>query len=187
MRQPAALLLALALGVTAAVALASCGGGEDAELLPGATAAEIGENLDAVKQLANEGECIGAADAAEQVSAQVEALAGVDPELKQALERGAARLREVVVTCEEASPEAPPPSTEDTEEATKIPPGQEKKEEKEREREEKEEEKSLPPDTPTTPAETTPAEPPTTPPPSEGGGTNAPGGVSPAAPAPEGE
>ena len=59
------------------------------KLLPGATAKEITENLDTVKQLASEGECIGAADAAEEVSAQVEALDGVDPKLKQALERGA--------------------------------------------------------------------------------------------------
>lgn len=187
MRQLAALSLALALGVATAVGLASCGG-EDAELLPGATAAEISENLDTVKQLAGEGECVGAADAAEEVNAQVETLGGVDPELKQALERGAARLSEVVATCEETTTEAFEPSTEDTEEAApKIPPGQEKKEEKEREKEEKEAEKDLPPDTPTTPAETTPAEPPTTPPPSEGGGTGAPGGVSPAEPAPEGE
>ncbi len=187
MRQLAALSLALALGVATAVGLASCGG-EDAELLPGATAAEISENLDTVKQLASEGECSGAADAAEEVSAQVEALGGLDPELKQALERGAARLSEVVVTCEEATTEAFEPSTEDTEEAApKVPPGQEKKEEKEREKEEKEAEKDLPPDTPTTPAETTPAEPPSAPPPSEDGGTGAPGGVSPAEPAPEGE
>jgi len=188
MRQVAALSLALALGVATAVGLASCGGGKDAELLPGATAAEISENLDTVKELASEGECVGAANAAEEVSAQVEALGGVDPELKQALERGAARLSEVVATCEEVTTEAFEPSTEDTEEeAPKIPPGQEKKEEKEREKEEKEAEKDLPPDTPTTPAETTPGEPPSTPPPSEGGGTGAPGGVSPAEPAPESE
>jgi len=187
MRQLAILSLALVLGVATAVGLASCGGGEDAELLPGATAAEIGENLDTVKQLAGEGECTGAADAAEQVSAQVEALDGVDPKLKQALESGAARLGEVVATCEETITEAVAPSDEATEETTKTPPGQEKKEEKEREKEEKEAEKKLPPDTPTTPTETTPAEPPATPPPSEGGGTGEPGGVSPAEPAPEGE
>ncbi len=187
MRQLAVLSLALALGASAAVALASCGGGEDAELLPGATAAEISENLDTVKQLASEGECVGAAGAAEEVSAQVEALDEVDPKLKQALERGAARLSEVVATCEEATTEALPPSTEGTEEAPKASPGQERKEEREREKEEEEAEKNLPPDTPTTPAETAPAEPPATPPPGEGGGTGAPGGVSPAEPAPEGE
>src|SRR5207342_567217 len=130
MRQLAVPFIALALGVATAFALASCGG-EDAKLLPGATAAEISENLDTVKQLASEGECVGAADAAEEVSAQVEALGGLDPELKQALERGAARLSEVVATCEETTTEAFEPSTEDTEEtAPKIPPGQEKKEEK---------------------------------------------------------
>ena len=44
--------LALALGVAVALGLASCGGGEDAKLLPGNTAAEITENLDRVKQYA---------------------------------------------------------------------------------------------------------------------------------------
>jgi hypothetical protein len=187
MRQLAVISLSLALGVATAIGLASCGSGDDAELLPGSTAAEISENLDAVKQLASEGECIGAAEAADQVRAQVEALDGVDPKLKQALEKGSARLAEVVATCEEASTETLPPPTEDTEEEAKAPPGQEKKEEKERDKEEAETEKNLPPDTPTTPAETSPAEPPTEPPPSEGGGTGAPGGVSPAEPAPEAE
>jgi len=178
----AAPLLALALGVATAFALASCGG-EDAKLLPGSTAAEISENLDAVKQLASEGECVGAADAADQVSAQVEALSGVDPKLKQALERGAARLNEVVTTCEEVEVETETvaPAREATEEEAKTPPGQEKKEEREREREEPEVEKNVP----TTPTETTPSEP--TAPSEEGGGTGAPGGVSPATPAPEGE
>jgi hypothetical protein len=172
--------LALALGLATAFALASCGG-EDAKLLPGKTAAEISENLDAVKQLASEGECVGAADAADQVSAQVEALSGVDPKLKQALERGAARLNEVVTTCEEAETETETvaPGREATEEEAKTPPGQEKKEEREREREESEAEKTVP----TTPTETTPSEPP----PTEGGGTGAPGGVGPATPAPESE
>jgi hypothetical protein len=189
MRQPAVLPLAIALGVSAAIALASCGAGEDAELLPGATAAEISENLDSVKQLADEGECVGAADAAEEVSAQVQALRGVDPELKQALERGADRLSEVVATCEETTTEELEPSAEDTEEA-EIPPGQEKKEEKEREKEEKEAEKEAEEEAKEAeeeerePEEETPAG---SPAPSEDGGTGAPGGVSPAEPAPEGE
>jgi len=184
MRQLAACTLALALGVAAAIALASCGGGEDAKLLPGATAAEISENLDTVAQLASEGECVGAANAAQQVTLQVDALAGVDAKLKQALERGAARLDEVVATCEESTTAAVAPSSEATEETSKVPPGQEKKEEREREREEEEAEAEKP-ESPTT-TETTPSEPPTTPP-SEGGGTDAPGGVSPGTVAPESE
>ena len=47
-----------------ALALASCGSGSDAKLLPGNTAQEITENLDSVKQLAAEGECVAAEDAA---------------------------------------------------------------------------------------------------------------------------
>jgi septal ring-binding cell division protein DamX len=199
-RQLAAFALALALGGAAAFALASCGGGEDAKLLPGRTAEEISENLDSVKQFVGEGECVGAENAAQEVSNQVEALSGVDEKLKQALQRGAEKLGEVVVTCEETETEAVAPADEapSTEEEDELPPGLEKKAEKEREKEEKalekeeekqekdeEKEKEAPPATPTTPTETTPAEPPTTPtPPSEGGGS---GGVGPAAPVGEGE
>jgi hypothetical protein len=192
MRQLATFAVTLTLATAAAVALASCGG-EDAKLLPGTTAQEITENLDTVQQLAAEGECVGAADAAEEVSNEVEALGGVDPKLKQALQRGAARLSEVVTTCEEEDAEAVAPAAEapEAEETTEVPPGQEKKAEKELEKEEekaeKEAEKEAPAEAPTT--ETPPTEPPpTTTTPSEGGGTGAPGGVSPGTPVgPEGE
>lgn len=183
MRRLGAFALALVLGAASATALASCGG-EDAKLLPGSTAQEITENLDTVKQLADEGECLGAADAAAEVGTQVESLDGVDPKLTQALQQGVARLDEVVTTCEETTTEAVEPATEATTTERTEPPGQEKKAEKEREKEEKraekeaEKETEVPPDTPTTPAETTPTEPP----PSEDGGTGAPGGVSPGSP-----
>jgi len=187
-RQLAIYTLALALGAAAALGLVSCGGGEDAKLLPGNTAAEITENLDRVKQYAEEGECVGAEDAVAEVDNQVEGLSGVDPKLVEALERGATRLSEVVATCqEETETVAPESEATTTEETEKIPPGQEKKEEKEREKEERDREreeekaeKEPPPAEKTTPEK----EPPTTevPPPSEGGGTDAPGGVSPSTP-----
>ncbi len=115
----------------------------------------------------------------------MEALSGVDAKLKQALQRGAEKLDEVVATCEETETEAVAPADEaSSEEEDELPPGLEKKAEKEREKEEKalekeekkqekevEKEKEAPAVTPTTPTETTPAEPP----PSEGGGTGAPG------------
>ncbi len=192
-RQLAISTLALALGTATALGLVSCGGGEDAKLLPGNTAAEITENLDRVKQYAEEGECVGAEDAVAEVNAQVEGLTGVDPKLVEALERGSTRLSEVVASCQEEETEAVAPESEATteEETEKTSPGQEKKEEKEREKEEKafekEEEKAEKHEEP--PAEkTTPEESPTTPttPSSEGGGTDAPGGVSPGTPvAPE--
>lgn len=183
--------LAVALAAATTLALAACGG-EDAKLLPGSTAAEISQNLDTVKQLAGEGECVGAADAADQVSAQVESLADVDPKLKQALERGATRLDEVVSTCEEAEAEVAPPADR-AEEEEKLPPGQAKKDEKEQEKEErdrekeereleKEEEKA---ETPVPPEKESPSSEEAAPP-SEGGGTGA-GGVGPATPAPEDE
>jgi outer membrane biosynthesis protein TonB len=196
-RQPAAFTLALVLAATVAIGFSACGGGDDAKLLPGNTAQEITENLDAVQLLAGEGDCVGAANAAQEVSAEVEDLDGVDAQLKRALERGAARLNEVVTTCQEVEEEAVAPAAEAPEsEEEDLPPGQEKKAEKEAEKEakklekeEEKEEKELPPDTTTTPEETTPAETPTTTPttPAEGGGTGASGGVSPAAPVGEGE
>jgi DNA polymerase III gamma/tau subunit len=113
------LALAAAMGA-AALALASCGGGSDAKLLPGQTAQEISENLDAVQRLVDEGECIEAEDAALEVSTQVESLQGIDAELKQVLERGADRLNEVVDTCEaeveDTVEETVPETTETTEE-----------------------------------------------------------------------
>jgi len=167
----------------AAVSLAACGGGTDAKLLPGTTAAEITENLEQVERYAEEGECVGASDAAAEIGAQIEALRNVDPKLKEALQRGSAKLDEVVTSCEEEAPETTTTEDEVTKPEHSEPPGQEKKEEKEREKEEKElekerekEEKETPPEE-EPPAETTPA------PPSEGGGTGAPGGVSPGAPA----
>ena len=145
MRRPTASWLAFALGAIAAVALVGCGGGDDAQLLPGADAREITTNLDTVEQRASEGECAGAEEAADQVSAQVEMLEGVDEELQRALERGAAKLNEVVDTCEEETDEELVPVPEPSESPDEGEEKEREKEEKEREREaekaEKEEEK----------------------------------------------
>ncbi|MDX6634609.1 MAG: hypothetical protein QOF06_812 [Solirubrobacterales bacterium] len=97
------LLLALLLGAASAAALVSCGGGSDANLLPGTTAEEIESNLDQVEELAAADDCIGAEDAVAQVAAEVEELEGVDLKLKTALQEGTARLSEVVSGCEEES------------------------------------------------------------------------------------
>jgi len=138
-RLPAS-LLALGLGAATAVALVSCGG-EDAKLLPGETAREISANLDTVKQLADEGDCVGAERAAEQVGEQIEALEGVDRKLKQVLQAGAARLNEVTAGCEESTTEAiapaeiPGAAEGDQEKPSKA----EKKEQKEEGKEAKEE------------------------------------------------
>ena len=99
------LLLAVALGAASALALVSCGSGNDANLLPGTTADEIEANLDAVEQLAAEQDCFGAEDAVAQVAAEVEELEGVDVKLKRALEDGTAKLSEVVGECEEDTAE----------------------------------------------------------------------------------
>lgn len=150
MGRSATYLLVVALGFAAALSLASCGE-EDAQLLPGTTAREIIANLDAVKQLANEGDCLGAESAALQVSEQIEALTGVDEKLKQALRDGVARLNEVVDSCEESTTEAVGPASipTETEETTGKPP----KDKEKKEKPEKDEATKTPPPEPTTPPE----------------------------------
>lgn len=161
MGRPNRSLPALALAILAALAVASCGG-EDAQLLPGTTARDITANLDTVRRLADQGDCIGAESAAIQVSEQVEALDGIDVKLKRALEHGAARLNEVVTGCEEGEGEETTTTTVPTA-AERASEKAAKKEEKEREKEEREgereegeanrEEESGEPTTPTTPAQ----------------------------------
>lgn len=153
-RMPRFPLPLLAIGLTAiaaALTLAACGE-EDAKLLPGETAREITANLDTVQQLSDEGDCIGAESAAQQVGEQIEALGDVDPKLKQALEEGAVRLEEVIASCEESATEAiapaeipAEPEEEDEEKAPKEKPG------KEKEAKPKDEEEAAPESTPSLP------------------------------------
>lgn len=138
MARLSALLLAVALGAACALALVSCGSGDDANLLPGTTADEIEANLDAVEQLAAEEDCFGAEDAVAQVTAEVEELEGVDVKLKRALEDGTARLSEVVGRCEEeGTEEESEPTVETDVEPEEVEDEKEKKPKKEKpEREE---------------------------------------------------
>jgi hypothetical protein len=187
-------LLALGAGAVAVLGLVACGE-EDAKLLPGETAREIVANLDTVQQLSDEGDCVGAESAVAQVGEQIEAVAGVDRKLKQALEDGAGRLEEVIAECEESSSEAIAPAevSPETEEEEEKPVKEKNGKEKESKPEEKETEATPP----------SPALPPQAngegkglengngPPaseeaPEEGGETPS-GGVSPGAPAGEGE
>jgi hypothetical protein len=90
----------------AALVLAACGGGSDAKLLPGTTASEINQNLEAVRERVGEGNCEGAEEAAAAVSTQVDELGnGVDGKLRAALSEGAKRLSHVVVSCKEGEEE----------------------------------------------------------------------------------
>ncbi len=104
MARLSALLIAFVLGAASAAALVACGGGDDAELLPGTTAEQIESNLDRVEELADEGDCIGAEEAVAEVTAEVEELR-VDLKLKAALQEGTAKLSEVVGRCEEEAVE----------------------------------------------------------------------------------
>jgi outer membrane biosynthesis protein TonB len=186
-------ILAAVLSALAALSLVACGGGDSADLLPGGTASEITSNLDQVRELATVGDCVGAEDAAQAVSTQIEALGGVDEKLKQALREGATRLNEVVASCEEVE-------TEEEETAPAIeeaiePEADEKKEKAEKparpEKPRKEEEAEEPAEETTTPTLPAQAEgkakghekqeeevPPAT---TEGGGAS--GGVGPGEPA----
>lgn len=183
-RRLATFLIVVSVTAAAALSLVACGS-EDAELLPGDTASEISSNLDQVEQLASEGDCLGASDAAQAVSLQVEELGEVDAELKQALREGATRLNEVIVSCEEATEEEP---VETIEEA--VEPEDEKRQKPEKAEKQEEEpaeegsEPSLPPQAEgKAKGHEKPEE--ETLPPSESGGTPS-GGVEPAVPA-EGE
>jgi hypothetical protein len=164
-------LLAFFLGLAAAMALVSCGGGDSTELLPGSTAREITSNLDQVEQLAGEGECIGAEDAAAAVSDQIESLNGVDAKLKRALSDGAARLNEVVTACEEATTEETSEPLETLEEAETEEDKEKQKEKEKPEKPEKPEKEDEPAEEP---EETT--EGPTLPPQSNGKGEEKGGG-----------
>ena len=113
-------LLALTLAAAGALSLASCGGGSNADLLPGTTANQINSNLDEVQRLVSEGECIGAEDAVAEVTAQVEDLSGVDRRLQAALEEGAAQLSIVVGECQEETSEEAEPSLEPDVEAEEL-------------------------------------------------------------------
>ena len=119
-------ILAIALGALAALGMVACGSDDSADLLPGGTASEITSNLDQVKELATAGDCVGAADAAQAVSTQIEDLGGVDPKLKQALREGATRLNEVVVGCEEVPAESEEETAPAIDEAEEPEAGEEK-------------------------------------------------------------
>jgi hypothetical protein len=123
-------LLVFLLGGGAAVVLASCGSGGDADLLPGTTASEINSNLDEVERLVAEGDCVGAEDAVAEVTAEVEDLREVDLKLKAALEEGTNRLSEVVVQCEETSEEETEPALEPDVEAEDVEDTKKPKKEK---------------------------------------------------------
>lgn len=189
--------LAIAL-CAVAIALGSCGE-EDAQLLPGGTAREITANLDTVRALADEGDCVGAESAALQVSEQVEAIEGIDERLERALREGAARLNEVVAECEEVetvpdvtTPEPEPEPLDDTDEEKEE---KEKQKEKDEEDAEKEEERQGAEEEAEEPEETEPALPPQAEGEGKGlgngngqggdGGSPS-GGVAPASPAGEG-
>jgi outer membrane biosynthesis protein TonB len=181
-------LLVLVLGATVTVVLTSCGGSSNSGLLPGATASQINSNLDQVQQLVAEGNCAGAEEASTSVSGQIEELGGVDARLKEALSEGAARLAEVVSTCEEVPNEAEAEALEASEEAAAEEQQEAEKKEKaekpskpEKDKE-KEKEQKPPVEPPEPPSEEGSEEGQST----EDGGTPS-GGVGAGAPVPGGE
>jgi hypothetical protein len=131
--------LAIALAGAAALTPLACGG-QDAKLLPGETAREITANLDTVQRLSDEGDCLGAESAAQQVSEQIEALQGIDRKLKGALEDGARQLEAVIAECDEEAEAVAPTSSED-EALSRDQEKEAEKREKEAEKAEKEAEK----------------------------------------------
>jgi hypothetical protein len=130
------LFLAFLLGAASAVGLVSCGGGSDAQLLPGTTADQIESNLDQVAELAAAEDCVGAEDAVAEVAAEVEGLQGVDVKLKTALQEGTAKLSEVVGRCEEETGEESEPTAESDVEPEEVEAEEKPKKDKKAEQEE---------------------------------------------------
>jgi hypothetical protein len=187
-------LIAFALLATAALALAACGGGEEAKLLPGTTASQINANLDQVRTLVSAEDCIGAENAAAIVSEEIDALEGVDAKLKQALREGAERLNVVVGECEEGAAleeegqaleaeEAEREAEEQEEKGKKPPKHKPAKEVEEEVPSEKEEGPTLPPNSNGKGEEQGKGK---GPPVEPGGGETGSGGIGPGAPAGEG-
>jgi hypothetical protein len=142
MARLSALFLAFLLGTASAVALVSCGGGEDADLLPGTTAEQIESNLTEVGELADAEDCIGAESAVAEVIAQVEELQGVDSRLKAALQEGTERLSVVVGRCEEETTEEETEPTLETDVEAEVEDEEKPKKEKPEKEDEAEEEPS---------------------------------------------
>jgi len=135
-----ALLPVCALAAATTLALSSCGGGEEPNLLSGRTASQINENLDQVQQRVAAGDCIGAENSVAEVRIQIEDLEGVDHRLKAALSEGAAKLEEAVTECDEVEAEEVESTVEPTVEAEepKKPKKPEKPEKNKPEKEPKE-------------------------------------------------
>ncbi|HKO37468.1 MAG TPA: hypothetical protein VJU14_03780 [Solirubrobacterales bacterium] len=131
MARLSAFFLVFCLGAASAVALASCGGGEDADLLPGTTADQIESNLEEVERRADEEDCVGAESAVAEVAASVEELQGVDRKLKAALQEGSERLSEVVGRCEEETTEEETEPTVETDVEAEVEDEEKPKKEKE--------------------------------------------------------
>jgi hypothetical protein len=107
-------IISVALGVGCA-GLVSCGGGGDGGLIPGDDAAAIIDNLDEIAQLAQDGNCVTAADHASEVQDQVDALpSDVDPDLKQALKDSVSTLRSLAGNTETCTGETVPTETTET-------------------------------------------------------------------------
>jgi hypothetical protein len=109
-------VVALALGISLAFGLVSCGGRDEKGLLPGNTADQIVANLDQVQQDAANGDCDSAASAVDEVQSEIEQLGSeVNAQLRQRLSDGVARLEQTVAdTCEEATPTATIPTVSST-------------------------------------------------------------------------
>jgi membrane protein involved in colicin uptake len=155
-RAAALIFAALAVGLL----LSACGGGGNAELLPGTTADQITSNLDQVRESYENGDCEKVEVAIAQVTTEIDDLNKVDGNLKNALKNGALKLSEVVSNCGAAEEAEEAKAEEKAEEEQAVIEGEEAEaeeeafaeEQKEAERElkaeekaEKEAEKSEPP------------------------------------------
>ena len=139
------------LSALAVAALSACGG-EDASSCPVTPRGR--STRTSTRQAADRRRrCVGAEKRRAQVGEQIEALGGVDRRLKEALEKGAERLNEVVDECEETEepesvrrPKSPPKMKKKR--PDKKAKGRREGRGKEHEKEERAEKKEVPPPAP---------------------------------------
>jgi hypothetical protein len=144
-------LLALVLGVGAALGLASCGGSSTRGGIPEASGSNIKDQLEEIRSRVSDGDCEGISTQLRALKTRIDNLPrSVDNRLVSALRDGADRLQENAI--QDCNDNSAPTETQTTPPATNTAPPQTQTQ-------------TVPPETTTTPPETTTTPPETAPPP----------------------
>jgi hypothetical protein len=105
MRSPRPFFVSLSLLAACALGLAACGGGDEEGTIPPEAAAVLLQSLEDARGERDQQDCQGIADAAGNLSSQVDQLPDtVDPEVRAGLEEGAANLASLADDPEKCEP-----------------------------------------------------------------------------------